>query len=443
MKNILKKIPVLLLCFFVIIPINAEKSEREKRLEILDYGLDTEIISLLDTLEEEKNTEYNDEIKQVFDSSRNIEIKNRILDFFGSVSSDLVKDFAISVIDDPYDYRQSTIDAAYSYVKSLKIQEAAPLLRKLLDTENQEYQKKSISLLGEIGGPDDAAYLADYLSRPIDEGTRQEIVIALGKLQAVDTWQTLSDIVADEDENTFTRMYAAEAIGKMNKSESVPVLAEAFLSENPNLRQYAVKGLSYYNTPEAVNVILQGFRDSYYKVRIESAEAVKKQKIEEGIPFLIYRASNDPETVVKTSAFRCLTVFSGNTEVSDFFKESFLNEKNSDTIRIEAARGIIESDFSGSFSVVETWILENLGNSRFIKLIYEFTKLFSKKESTALEPLCKAYAGSKDVILQNFAMEMYTVNKFASVQPQIEVFAKNDQNPSLQKKAKKALGIED
>lgn len=443
MKTLLKNICIILFLFTFSCFATAEKSEKEKRIEILNYGLDSEIISLLDTLEKEENTDFNTDIKIVFDTSRNIEIKNRILLFWGNVSSDLGKDFALSVIQDPYDYRQSTIDAAFSYVKSLKISDAAPLLRSLLDTENQEYQKKSIALLGEIGGAEDAVYLADYLGRPIDEGTRQEIVIALGKLQAVDTWETLAGIVGNEDENKFTRMYAAEAIGRMNKPESVPVLVEAFLSEDPNLRQYAIKGLSYYNTQEAADVILQGFRDSYYKVRIESAEAVKKQQITRAVPYLIYRASNDPENVVKTAAYKSLAAFTGNPEVCDFFEENFLNEKNSDLIRIEAARGIIDGNFVSGFGVIKTWILDNLDDKRFTKLIYEFTKLFSKKESLEIEPLCKAYSESKDVILQNFAMEMYSINKFPGVKPQIEVFAQNDGNPSLQNKAKKALGIED
>ena len=46
----------------------------------------------------------------------------------------------------------------------------------------------------------------------------------LGKLQALSTWEKLCEICQDEEENSFVRMYAAEAIGNMKLPDSIPIL---------------------------------------------------------------------------------------------------------------------------------------------------------------------------------------------------------------------------
>ena len=70
----------------------------------------------------------------------------------------------------------------------------------------------------------------------------------------------IKEIVNDEEENSFVRMYAAEALGKMKKEEAVPILVKLFEEGDPNMRQYCVKGLSNFsNNDEAKAVILHPF----------------------------------------------------------------------------------------------------------------------------------------------------------------------------------------
>ena len=82
-------------------------------------------------------------------------------------------------------------------------------------------------------------------------------------------------IVNDEEENSFVRMYAAEALGKMKKEDAVPILVKMFEEGDPNMRQYCVKGLSNFsNNEDAKAVILQGIRDEHYKVRVDRKSVV-------------------------------------------------------------------------------------------------------------------------------------------------------------------------
>ena len=90
-------------------------------------------------------------------------------------------------------------------------------------------------------------------------------------------------------------MYAAEAIGAMEKPESEDILVELFESNDPNLRTYVIKGISYFNDKKSSDLIIQALRDSQYKVRLEAVSAVGKNRIDKAVPFLIFRCKDRDE----------------------------------------------------------------------------------------------------------------------------------------------------
>ena len=136
----------------------------------------------------------------------------------------------------------------------------------------------------------------------------------------------LSDICQDEEENSFVRMYAAEAIGAMKKPESLPILIDLFESGDPNFRVYVIKGISNYDSAEAKKVIIQGIKDAHWKVRQESIEAVERMNITEAVPYIIYRAKNDPENVIKEKAYQALSKLN-SSEANDYLLETVTSKK--------------------------------------------------------------------------------------------------------------------
>ena len=126
-------------------------------------------------------------------------------------------------------------------------------------------------------------FLVEYLDRPdLSDAQKQTLMRTCGKMHAVETWQMLVDVLEDEDENAFVRMYAAEALGLMKTPKSVPVLVKNFETTDPNLRQYVIKGLANFpDVIEAKAVILQGIRDEHWKVRQEAIASAKEMEMKE------------------------------------------------------------------------------------------------------------------------------------------------------------------
>jgi broad specificity phosphatase PhoE len=73
-----------------------------------------------------------------------------------------------------------------------------------------------------------------------------------------------------------TAGYTAEALGLMEKKESIPVLTSLFSENDPNLRQYVIKGLSHFpDVVEAKETIIQGIRDEHWRVRQEAIKTAR------------------------------------------------------------------------------------------------------------------------------------------------------------------------
>ena len=65
----------------------------------------------------------------------------------------------------------------------------------------KKYFLSAITTLGDVGGPSEALYLAEYLER--DDMTlpqRQALMRTLGQMCAIETWDKLVEIVNDEEE---------------------------------------------------------------------------------------------------------------------------------------------------------------------------------------------------------------------------------------------------
>ena len=95
--------------------------------------------------------------------------------------------YALLILEDPYDEKTSSVNLLFKYVTALKIKEAAPLIQTLLDSENEEYYDAAITALGEVGGSEEAIFLADFLDRDLTTARKQNLMKALGKIKAVET----------------------------------------------------------------------------------------------------------------------------------------------------------------------------------------------------------------------------------------------------------------
>lgn len=441
MKKVIAICILLIECFCFISAATEEVdevAELQKRRDTLTYGLESEITGLLDTLIKEEDTSLSDEIYKIFLTSKNVNVKDKIITYYTTNKDSRLSDFAVQVISDPYDEEKSTINLLIKYCGTLKINEVAPYLTDILENEQEDYYDAALSALGECGGPEEALFLADFLENDtLSTARKQNLMKALGAIHAVETWDKLVEIIEDEDQNTYVRMYAAEAIGVMEKEESIPVLIRLFQNNDSNLRTYAVKGLSYFNTAEVEQFMIEALRDNYYKVRLEAVKAAGKWDFKACLPSLIYRAKNDSESTVKYECYTTLGMLE-EQEAFDFLIEVLQDEKKGDAARSKAAEVLLKEGNDAAIKLVVDLAQACLGDDKKKTLRYNIGKELAKYENSSFRAICQGFLESKDASTQGIGIDIFNKNGFSDLIPQVQAIADN-QKSGLKTKAKLAL----
>lgn len=445
MNHSLKKIAVLCIISAFLSTLSAQSND--KRRDVLRYGLENEIVELVTELRDKEDTTYNADLESLFSRTRSVAVRESILSMYAALENPAFSSFALEVLADPWDYRNSTVSAVFSYVQKIKPPEASPLVRTILDNESEEFRDQAIRTLGKIGTADDAAYLVDYLQGTIEGDERQRLIIrqnvmeALGELKSDAVWDDFVSIAQNEDENIMIRATAVRAIGSIGREGGDDLLAGLFETDDPLLRSAAVSGLSGYSGQVVVDVVLEALKDTHYRVRLEALNAVEKLKIADAAPFVQYRAQTDPVDAVKAKSIDVLALL-GESESIRWMLEQVRNEKTPDKTRMTIIQALMNHDSSSVVNDAVQVAFASLKDDRKKWLRYELGKLFVKQGDPALSDVAEAYIQHKDVATKSLGIEMYNKNRFTNLKGHVESIAADEKMGGLQRQAKRALGEE-
>ena len=285
-----------------------------------------------------------------------------------------------------------------------------------------------ITLISEISG--------DEKQRLI---IRQNVMKALGELKALDTWDKLIEIIKNKDENANIRATAAVAVGNMGKVEAIPVLSVLFEDSDPVLRTASITALSNFDTMESNAILFEGFKDSYYKVRLQSVIAMEKRKNPDAIPYLLYRAKNDPVDSVKTQAFVSLGAYN-TEETNTWLRNVFIDEKASETFRLKAASVLLQNNPEFIFSDIEKTALQVAVDDKKKNFRYEIGKMIvAANTGQKSSQIASVFLVSKDVLTKSIGLDMFLKNKYPELKTIVEGIAADEKQGALQRRAKKIL----
>lgn len=426
----------------------AEKDESEKDFEnkanTIKYGVPSEISGLIDDLIKNEDPRFTEDIYDVFQVTKNPQIKQKVLTYFKQLEDPCLEDFAVETLNDPYEEKNDLVKACFQYISAVKTKEAIPAVISLIESENDAYFNDAIAAIGEIGGPSEAMFLVEYLEREdLSDAQRQTLMRTCGKMHAVQTWDKVVSVAEDEDENLYVRMYAAEALGLMEKKESVPVLVDLFSENDPNLRQYVIKGLSHFpDSEEARLTIIQGIRDEHWRVRQESIKTVKQIKMKEAVPYLIYRAKNDSEKVIKEEAYNTLAAVN-TSEANDFLITQLGEKKLGDGTKKKIVEVLLKEGNAGEKEILSL-ADDCLKDDKRKDLRYAIGKELAKYKKASFEDVCLKYLSSKDSTTISLGLDIYKTNKFDKAVPYIRgLYDDKKTNAAVKSRIKKLLNIED
>jgi HEAT repeat protein len=421
------------------------KTVEEQRLDTLRYGTETEISALIQAIRNEKGSNLDKELINLAEISRNKSILSSIFSFFAETEKQGLEERAVRAIGERDDEANETVLAAVDYLGKLKVPEATPSLRELIDSGESRFIGAAIRALGRTSSgegsslsDETAEYLEDYYTnrKPEDEN-RREIIAALGETGSGKAVPFLSEIAANSEERVPLRIAALEAISKIADPRGLPAVIEAVSSADPNIRSSAITALGPFSGDEAEKAILEGFRDSYYRTRIGSAQAAGKRKLEAAVPYLRYRAENDDVPAVKDEAIRALGAMdSGGSR--DILESLFKEQRNSDRVRILAAEILVQND--GAYTPALIAELDEAKRKNQTPLYNGFLKILGTARSSSLEDLARRFIASGGVIEKSLALDIAVNNEFRGLGEDIRTLLdEKKNNPSLVRKARATL----
>ena len=424
------------------------ENSREKNNDTLKFGLENELTELLDKLTTDEDVRFVDEAYTLFEETKSVAVREKTLAYFAKLEDPCLENYAVTILDDPYEQKSSTVNACFDYVKALKTKAAIPAVLTLLENEDEQYFNQALDTIGEIGGPKEAKYLSDYLDREdLTVAQRQSLVRVLGKIKAVETYDKLTELAKDSDENSFVRMYAAESIGSMDNEDALPILMDLYEDKDPNIRTYVIKGLANFKgNKEAEQMLIQGTRDSYYKVRLEAIKAVADNKVGEAVPYLIYRAKNDPEKVVKEACYPAIASLD-TQDGNAYLVGEITDKKVADNPKSKIAAALLKENNVGTEEIIEL-SRETLKDDRRKALRYALGKEFAKYGRKEYADICAEFIAHKDVSTIGTGLDIYAKGRYDSVTPAVRALAEKwdpeaKTRNAMAQKASKILGISD
>ncbi len=419
----------------------------DKRSDVLKYGLENEIVELINDLERREDHTFNDELEALFVRTRSSAVRDSILSFYGAQKNNAFKEYCLEVLEDPYEYPSTTVSSVFAYVQKVTLNDAAPLVRNLLSNESEEFRDQAIRTLGKIGTDEDAIYLFEYLQSNIPGDERQRLIIrqnimtALGELKSESAWEDFILVAQDEEENTMIRATAARAIGMIGKEGGVEILSGLFEADDPILRAAVVAALAGYTDEEAIQVVLEGLKDTHYRVRLEALEAVHKQNSKKAAPYVRYRADNDPVEAVQMKAYEVLAMLDEH-ETTGWMISKVREQKTSDKVRMKIISALMEHNRSAVIDDAVQVAFASLKDDKKKWIRYELGKLFAKYDDGALSAVAEAYITHGDTVTKGLGIELYNRNRFSNLKSHVESIAENDRMGGLQSQAKRALSSE-
>lgn len=401
---------------------NATDEYVEETRDVFAYGITSQIESLMETLIKDQDCRFVNEAYDLFQETKSPRVRELILAYFAKLEDPCLEDYAVAVINEPFDYRKETIASSFEYVSAVKTKDAIPGIVAVLESEDSDFFNYALTALGQTGGPQEALYLSDYIDRDdLTLAQRQQLMRVLGQLRALETWEKLSEIAQDTDENMYVRAYAAESIGAMEVPESEDILIDLYEATEPVIREYVVRGLSHYSGEKTRKVIKQALKDDNYKVRLEAISVVESQNMSECSKDLIYHCKTKEETVVKEKCYKVLAKL--NTADGNEYLVSLLKDKKAgDSAKAKVAAALLENGSVGTKEIVEL-ASSTLKDDKNKSLRYALGKEIAKYSKPEFASLCADYIASKDVMTQGTGLDMFAKGRYESARKAVQDLA--------------------
>ncbi|WP_319561271.1 HEAT repeat domain-containing protein [Marispirochaeta sp.] len=411
--------------------------ESEQRLQILRYGIDSEVISLLKSFESDENVkDYNEEILDLLINSRNQELKAAAIRSFTVNKYKPALEHVQEILRD-YPEKEELIIAGIDYLIELEEKDSVAILRDFTGSLQTAVAMKAVEGIGRLGSADDVEYLRNlYDDTSSGQNVRASALSALGMLKDSNSIPFLTEIVQDTSRERSYRWRACQALGEIGTPEVLPVIADLLNDDDTMLRTYAVRALTRFESDEVLDYLIEALRDSFWRVRLAAAETLGERKEKDALDILIYKATRDPEERIRIAAIHALGNIGGKGY--DVLREIGVNQSYSQTVRIVAIQQVVDNDLGNSFDLIDE-IVEKEGQQPNSRIFIELVKVLSRQKSSRLDSYFEVFLSHRDVSVVLMALNGIKENRFSGLKEKVRNLSEGRTSASIKKAASETL----
>ena len=431
---------------------NARDQERHRR-DILQFGTETEIANLIQTLRSENDFSLNAELIEIAENTRNRNILVGVLHFFGEEEKSGLEGRAIrTIVERDYETNEAIL-ASVDYLGWVNAWQGIDALKELITSRESRFLNNAIRALGRAARGQDESGLADetvfflldyFNNRSPSNENQREIVVAIGETRSSQGVPFLVDMVRNEEERFILRMAAIESLSAIGDPQGMDAVVEAVSTSDPSVRSTALGALGPFSGEAVERAVLDGFRDSYWRSRQGAARAAGQRRQESAVPFLRFRAENDDVPAVRDEAIRALGAIN-TIEAMGFLESLFTERRNSDRVRLLAADMLIRND-ADTYALRVVAEMDDAHTRRQTNLYNGFIRVLTTAKSNSLEGLARRFITAGGVIERSLALELIVNNEFVHLADEVRVLLdERTSGASLARRARltlERLGLE-
>lgn len=428
------------------VPADNEQSQYENWREILRYGIESQILDVIAILNRERIDDLSIEIKPLFFGNFSDDLLTAVLRYLSTIEDySLVPEVTTILSEDPDEQKDTLLLQALFYLRtapprSLSV-DTIDAVRALTADTRVTVARAAIDTLAVHGDPSDATLIQQLLDDPdTPDDVRGGTILAIGKLEIVDSLENLHRILENQQERSYLRQYAANSIGKLAKERSLPILIRFSLDDDSRLRAAVIEALARYQQQEASEILRDALRDSNTQVRIAATRAFRERPLDnEAFATLQYKATNDPSREVRLVALSILATHPGS-EGTGYILEQISNTKIIFAVRAEMVGLLVEHDYPNSSAALMKLIRDELEDERknlFLELIAR--RLATVDVPTNATELYVLLLESTDSDTVAYALQGINFNDARQLREQLQETAEKHEKIAIRKQAKLIL----
>ena len=426
-----------------------EKQDEDQRLrapiddwrDTLMFGIDSEVMTLLETLLQQREERLHQELSELYDLSRNPRLQRRILDFFNEMRWDGAETQALRVLSQPREHPNDLVLSAVRYVAAAvesPANETLQALHGIADSPQMMLAETAIRAIGLRGAEDDIGPLLDRLNdRRTPSALRAAVVLALGELRAVDAVDELIRIGNNSSEDGTVRRYAADSLGRIGDPRAIDTLSALVSSDDTLLRAYAVNGIGHFEGEEVERVLTGALRDSFWRVRVSALQGIARHNVTDAIPAVIFRAERDPEVPVRSQAFETLAALD-DRRARTFLQDFVQNERNSEALRISALQKMLEADPAAHAAVIEKLIDAEYDKAQS-RILDQIGRILSTSDMTVPNRIYDRLLHHPNFVIQIYGVRAAGRHGLSGLRARVSEMADEPYHQAVRRTARDAL----